>query len=1029
MGVDRYRAQGVQWLTSAARDATALHTMFSDTLGGRSTLLIDEQATRTAMADAFAALAASDEGDFVVVSFSGHGSPAHELAPFDADPYSPDGTLVSADDLAAWFSAVPARNLILILDCCFSGGHGAKVLQQSMRRRDLGDGEAALDSVAGAGRFLLTASAANEPAWEDVGSGHGLLTGELLAALQGPPEVVSGGIIRVLRLLEFVTGRVADRARALGRTQTPSMRGSLDGEVEWPVFRPGPLYLAAFPGRIAATARPDLASLTAFGFPAGLVAAWAGDLPGLNELQVSAINDYGLLDGSNLLVSAPTSSGKTMVGELAALRGVMDRRRAIFLLPTKALVHDKKRQFDRVYGAFGVTTVEATGETEDIGPLIRGRFDVALLTYEKFMAIAIGFPHVLDQAGSVVVDEVQMVADETRGWNLEFLLTLLVMHSRGNGAPQVIVLSAVIGDTNGFERWLGGRLLRRHDRPVPLDEGLLLADGSFRFRDGVTGEETRSAPLVRRRMIRDSSQDWVVPLVQRLVGEGKRVIVFRETTGEARSCAEYLASALGLPSAQEAIADLPPGDPSRASGALHACMASGVAFHISHLALGERRVVEEHFRRPDGRLRVLVATTTLAMGVNTPAEAVVIVGLEHPGGRPYSVAEYKNLAGRAGRLGYAERGASYLLALDSRTEHDLWRRYVSAAPEDLESRFLAANPRTMIVRVVAASRRRARTPAQGMTAPEIAGFLEASFGAFRLQHGPGGTWSWDSDQILGALTELERDGLVSSDTQGRYGLTPLGEVAGETGVEVESLIRVASYIRRLDAVSLTDPALLALAQITVEVDQVRMPFNTKSVGPGHKEPMAWFEALGRQAVPPVILNALRSGLSERGQDVMRAKKAVACLFYIQGEDMLRIEAALTQFGGAFGGVSGQVRQTTARVCDVLPMVGKVAMLLHPGVEIGARVARLLVRLDIGVIGAVAELAAHARANLDRTDYGRLAAAGLGDPLAATAASDDALLHLLGGSRAKIAVLRKAARAAAADRRPAEGVAVLEPFVA
>ena len=68
---------------------------------------------------------------------------------------------------------------------------------------------------------------------------------------------------------------------------------------------------------------------------------------------------------------------------------------------------------------------------------------------------------------------------------------------------------------------------------MPLDEGLLLGDGRFRCIDGVTGEERVSGPVMRRNMMVDSSQDWVIPLVRKLVGEGKRVIVFREETGEA----------------------------------------------------------------------------------------------------------------------------------------------------------------------------------------------------------------------------------------------------------------------------------------------------------------------------------------------------------------------------------------------------------------------------------------------------------------------------------------------------------------
>lgn len=505
VGIDRYASPDVDWLGCAARDARALHALFLDSLGGEGALLLDEAATRSAVRDSFADLAWAGRDDFVAIVFSGHGTPTHELAPHDADPYRPADTLVSADDLIAWVSAIPARNLLVILDCCFSGGFGAKVLQTGVRSRDGLSARSKLEQIAGAGRVILTASSANEEAYEDQALGHGILTSQVLRALQGLPEVVEAGRISLYRLLEFVIRRVGDDARALGRTQQPTMRGSLDGEVAWPIFEPGPLYRAAFPDQAPAKATADLQSLAALGFPAGLVAAWTGEIPSLNALQLAAINDYGLLDGEHLVASAPTSSGKTMLGELAALRGALDRRRAIFLLPLKALVYDKQRQFDRLYGAFGIRTVEATGETEDITPLLRGRYDLALLTYEKFLALAIAHPHVLNQVGTVVVDEVQMIADDDRGANLEFLLTLLLMRRQQGSAPQVIALSAVIGDTNGLERWLGGRLLRRSDRPVPLDEGLLLADERFRYLDGATGEEKISGPLIRRQVIKDSS--------------------------------------------------------------------------------------------------------------------------------------------------------------------------------------------------------------------------------------------------------------------------------------------------------------------------------------------------------------------------------------------------------------------------------------------------------------------------------------------------------------------------------------------
>jgi len=70
--------------------------------------------------------------------------------------------------------------------------------------------------------------------------------------------------------------------------------------------------------------------------------------------------------------------------------------------------------------------------------------------------------------------------------------------------------------TNGLERWLGARLLRRKERRVPLDEGILLADGRFRYVDAA-GQEQVTGPIINREFRKNSSQDWIVPLVRKLV--------------------------------------------------------------------------------------------------------------------------------------------------------------------------------------------------------------------------------------------------------------------------------------------------------------------------------------------------------------------------------------------------------------------------------------------------------------------------------------------------------------------------------
>jgi helicase len=1025
IGIDRYASSEINELTCARRDAVALEALFTDTLGGSSVLLTDGDATRERIASEFANLAACHPDDTVVIGFSGHGSETHELIPYDARVNDLPTTAVPLDQLQAWFSSVPARRLVFFLDCCFSGGIGSKVLQVEVKPRDLRSTEARLAQLAGDGRIIFTASNADEPAYEDGRYGHGFLTYFLLEALRGADEVVSGGRLSLYRLLEHVTGRVKAAALLIGRPQTPTMRGRIDGDVSWPVFVAGAKYLAAFPERAPTKVTHLIESLGEVGFPEGLVRAWSGSIPSLNDMQVAAVNDYGVLDGAHLVVSAPTSSGKTMVGELAALRCILDRKRALFLLPLKALVADKRRQFEAVYGAFGIRTVEATGETDNITPLLRGHYDIALLTYEKFAAIALTFPHVLAQAGIIVVDEAQMIADEGRGANLEFILTLIRMRRREGVEPQVIALSAVIGDTNGLEHWLGARLLRRSERPVPLDEGLLLADGRFRFLDPASGQERVEGPVVQRIYRKGSSQDWIIPLVRRLVTEGQQVIVFRETKSEARSCAGYLAESLALPAANDALSQLPLADPSQASHDLRSTLTSGIAFHHADLSSEERRIVEEEFRRPGSGLRVIAATTTLAMGVNTPASSVIIAGLTHPVDHPYSVAEYKNLVGRAGRLGYAEKGTSYLLALDPRTEHHFWLHYVTGSPENLVSRFLdrGTDPRSLIIRVLASTRRAAR---QNVTREEIVDFLEASFGAFQAgrEHE---AWEWNRAELTSALDDLERHGLVEIDGDSGYRLTRLGRLAGESGTEVRSIIRFVDCLGSLEPSDISDPVLLTAVQMSVELDQVLFPINKKST---QKEPQLWPNELRGQGVHGSLLNALHKDTIDNHQATLRAKKAVACLHFISGRPMTEIEAILTQFGGAFGGAAGPIRSVASRTCDLLAVAAQTAEILQPTLDLADRVGRLAIRLTYGVPSSAADLAREAGAALLRGDYCRLAEADLCEPDSIEAAAETKLLACVDGDRRKLAIIYDSSKAIRLRRaRLVPSVSpVLKPYV-
>jgi ATP-dependent DNA helicase len=225
IGVNRHSSAAISELRFAEADATALHALFSDTLGAPAELLVGESATRSAIESRFEALADCGPDDVVVATFSGHGSETHELVTYDADIDDLASTCIPLSALTEWFSAIPARHLVCVLDCCFSGAMGAKVLTLDALPRDLRSEEVELSAMAGDGRLILTASTARQPAWEYTRLGHGLLTHHLLEALQGAPEVSEGSRLPVLAVMEHVTRRVIDTAAGFGRDQQPTLRG------------------------------------------------------------------------------------------------------------------------------------------------------------------------------------------------------------------------------------------------------------------------------------------------------------------------------------------------------------------------------------------------------------------------------------------------------------------------------------------------------------------------------------------------------------------------------------------------------------------------------------------------------------------------------------------------------------------------------------------------------------------------------------------------------------------------------------
>lgn len=150
----------------------------------------------------------------------------------------------------------------------------------------------------------------------------------------------------------------------------------------------------------------------------------------LTSAQESAIQN-GLFEKKNLLVSAPTNTGKTFIGELAALNASRqkDAKRSFFLVPLRALAEQMFRDFVEKYEKWGLRVAISTSDHYEYDNDLTA-FDVTISTYEKLNALLVKKPGLTEDLGLVVVDEIQHIGDSQRGIPLEMLLTRLIFLPR-----------------------------------------------------------------------------------------------------------------------------------------------------------------------------------------------------------------------------------------------------------------------------------------------------------------------------------------------------------------------------------------------------------------------------------------------------------------------------------------------------------------------------------------------------------------------------------------------------------------------
>ncbi|MDL5352438.1 DEAD/DEAH box helicase [Microbacterium sp. zg-YB36] len=367
----------------------------------------------------------------------------------------------------------------------------------------------------------------------------------------------------------------------------------------------------------------------------------------LNPLQSKAV-PVVLETSGHVMVVAPTSSGKTLIGEVAALRSIVsDGKPAVWLLPARALAAEVA-QIARRWSTHGIRTVELTGETNMSSDAVR-QAQLWVATTEKFEALyrRASLKDVIGRIGAVIIDEVHLVGDPARGATLESLIARLRV---AEGRTRIVALSATVSNAEELAAWFNADLVRSAWRPTVLTTQLVPYD----------------APVQGKREDYESAKDAVVlPLLRSLLGEG---LGSATPSGEGASPSSAVVFC-GSKAAVLRTAARAAGVPFRGvepEALVESCFRRGVGIHFRDAPRARRAL--DAFRSRE--LRVLVATSGLSTGVNTPAKFVVIRDLEL-GMTPLEVSQAQQMFGRAGRAGQESEGFGFMLV--PRAEEATWK--------------------------------------------------------------------------------------------------------------------------------------------------------------------------------------------------------------------------------------------------------------------------------------------------------------------------------------------------------------------
>ncbi|KAG0132069.1 putative RNA helicase [Tuber indicum] len=367
---------------------------------------------------------------------------------------------------------------------------------------------------------------------------------------------------------------------------------------------------------------------------------------------------------SNVLLGSPTGSGKTIACELAMWWAFRENpgSKVVYIAPMKALVRERVKDWNaRLTAPMSLKLVELTGDNTPDTRTIHDA-DIIITTPEKWDGISRSWQtrNYVRQVSLVIIDEIHLLGGD-RGPILEIIVSRMnYIASQTDRPVRIMGMSTACANASDLSNWLGvkdGLYNFRHSvRPVPLE---IYIDGF--------PEQRGFCPLMQ-------SMNRPAFLAIKTHSPRKPVIIFVASRRQTRLTAKDIIAFCGLEDNPRQFLHISEEDLqgllSRVKDqSLREALQFGIGLHHAGLIESDRQLVEELFTY--NRIQVLVATSTLAWGVNLPAHLVIVKGTQFfdaktEGYKDMDLTDVLQMLGRAGRPQFDTSGIARIFTQDAK---------------------------------------------------------------------------------------------------------------------------------------------------------------------------------------------------------------------------------------------------------------------------------------------------------------------------------------------------------------------------